>query len=131
MIYFDSNKNKLIPIDKKDIDINIKNKSNECELVIRFYCSELSHFKEWFNDSNQERILSGWSRRSEYKRDIFISDLLGKDMKFCNCYLTSFNLYDYTSKFEVLLRCDYYETNGTYPELKAIYRNIKIDSILK
>ena len=133
MIYYDSNKNKFIPIDKKDIDIRyIKNNNilgyitNDCELVIRFDYSELNHFKEW--DSNQKERMR---YVSEYKRDIFISDLLGKDMKFYNCYLFSFNLYDYTSQFEVLLRCDYYETNGTYPELKAIYRDIKIDLILK
>jgi hypothetical protein len=132
MIYYDSNKNKFIPIDKRDIDINITNNnmrySNECELTIRLDCSELNHFREWFDDSNHHERMR---YTSEYKRDIFISDLLGKDMKFCNCYLSSFNLYDYTSQFEVLLKCDYYEIGGTYPELKAIYRDIKIDLILK
>jgi hypothetical protein len=135
MIYYDSNKNKFINIDKRDIDITHITNSNisitngfNCELTIRFDCSELNHFREWFDDSNHHERMR---YPSEYKRDIFISDLTGKDMRFCNCYLSIFNLYDYTSQFEVLLKCDYYEIGGTYPELKAIYRDIKIDLILK
>ena len=40
------------------------------------------------------------------------------------------NNYETINQFEVLLRCDYYEKGGVYPELKAIYRDMKIDLIL-
>jgi len=155
MIYYDSHKNKFIPIDKKDIDINFITNNNvttrrlskECELVIRFDYSELNYFKEWFNDSHDTQRMR---YVSEYKRDIFISDSdTGEDTKLCNCFISSLGSYDiklpyiekltndrYTTnyetinQFEVLLKCDYYEKGGVYPELRAIYRDKKIDLIL-
>jgi hypothetical protein len=131
MIYYDSHKNKFIPLDIKDIDFNYITNNNistrqlskECELVIRFDYSELEHFKEWFNDSDQRMVRK---YVSEYKRDIFISG--DKDMKFSNCYLASINSYE--NYFEITLYCDYYNFGGVYPELKAIYRDMKIDLIL-
>ena len=142
MIYYDSHKNKFIPLDIKDIDFNYITNNNistrqlskECELVIRFDYSELSYFKEWFNDSHD---IQRMRYVSEYKRDIFLSDPNNLDTKFCNCFISSMELYDFRSpynsvvnQFEVLLKCDYYEKGGVYPELKAIYRDKKIDLIL-
>ena len=154
MIYYDSHKNKFIPIDKKDIEIKFITNNNittrqlskECELVIRFDYSELNYFKEWLDcthDIQRMRYVS------EYKRDIFISDSDNSDTKFCNCFISSIgsfeikvpyiekltddrytNNYETINQFEVLLRCDYYEKGGVYPELKAIYRDMKIDLIL-
>lgn len=126
MIYYDSHKNKFIPLDIKDIDfkyttnnnISTRQLSKECELIIRFDYSELEHFKEWFNDIN-------YNNKINYVRDIFISG--DKDMKFSNCYLASINSYE--NYFEIKLYCDYYNF-GVYPELKAIYRDMKIDLIL-
>ncbi len=126
LIYYDSNNNNFIPLDIKDIDFTIQ-LSNECELVIRFDYSELEHFKEWINDSDRRTV----SKVCEYKRDIFIlSDKSEnrKDMKFSNCYLVSINSYE--NYFEIKLHCDYYYLGGVYPELKAIYRDKKIDLIL-
>jgi hypothetical protein len=142
MIYYDSHKNKFIPIDKKDIEVKFITNNNvttrrlskECEIVIRFDYSELNYFKEWLDcthDIQRMRYVS------EYKRDIFISDPDNSDTKFCNCFISSMELYDFRSpynsvvnQFEVLLKCDYYEKGGVYPELKAIYRDMKIDLIL-
>lgn len=143
MIYYDSHKNKFIPLDIKDIDfkyttnnnIHTRQLSKECELIIRFDYSELSYFKEWFNDIHD--INGRMAYAFEYKRDIFISDPDNSDTKFCNCFISSIELYDFASpynsvvnQFEVLLKCDYYEKGGVYPELKAIYRDKKIDLIL-
>jgi hypothetical protein len=142
MIYYDSHKNKFIPIDKKDIEVKFITNNNvttrrlskECEIVIRFDYSELNYFKEWLDcthDIQRMRYVS------EYKRDIFKSDPDNSDTKFCNCFISSMELYDFRSpynsvvnQFEVLLKCDYYEKGGVYPELKAIYRDMKIDLIL-
>ena len=93
-------------------------------MVIRFDYSDLEHFKEWFNDSDQRMVRK---YVSEYKRDIFISSDK-KDMKFSNCYLVSINSHD--NYFEIKLNCDYYNIGGDFPELKAIYRDRKIDLIL-
>ena len=144
MIYYDSHKNKLITIDKKDIEakfitnnnITTKRLSKEGELVIRFDYTEFSYFKKWFNDIHD--INGRMAYAAEYKRDIFISDTdSGIDTKFCNCFISSMQLYDFASpcnsvinQFEVSLKCDYYEKGGFYPELKAIYRDKKIDLIL-
>jgi hypothetical protein len=146
MIYYDSHKNKFIPLDIKDIDfkyttnnnISTRQLSKECELVIRFDYSELEHFKEWINDSDQRMVRK---YVSEYKRDIFISSdekdtsltnnqtkIFKQDSKFSNCYLASINTHD--NYFEITLYCDYYNIGGVYPELKAIYRDMKIDLIL-
>lgn len=142
MIYYDSHKNKFIPIDKKDIEVKFITNNNvttrqlskECELVIRFDYSELKYFKEWLSDTHDTQRVR---YVSEYKRDIFISDPDNSDTKFCNCFISSMELYDFRSpynsvvnQFEVLLKCDYYEKGGVYPELKAIYRDKKIDLIL-
>ena len=142
MIYYDSHKNKFITIDKKDIEVKFITNNNvttrqlskECELVIRFDYSELKYFKEWLNDSHDTQRMR---YASEYKRDIFISDPDNSDTKFCNCFISSMELYDFRSpynsvvnQFEVLLKCDYYEKGGAYPELKSIYRDMKIDLIL-
>jgi hypothetical protein len=130
MIYYDSHKNNFIPLDIKDIDFNYTTTTtigNECELVIRFDYSELEHFKEWINYLDQRIV----RKVSEYKRDIFIlSDKSEnrKDMKFSNCYLVSINSYE--NYFEIKLYFDYYHLGGVYPELKAIYRDRKIDLIL-
>ena len=126
MIYYDSHKNKFIPLDIIDLDFNYTTNNNittrqlskECELVIRFGYLELEHFKEWINDSKSFRV---------NKRDIFISSD-EKDIKFSNCYLTSINSYE--NHFEITLYCDYYNIGGVYPELKSIYRDRKIDLIL-
>ena len=142
MIYYDSHKNKFITIDKKDIEVKFITNNNvttrrlskECELIIRFDYSELKYFKEWFDDTHDSQRMR---YVSEYKRDIFISDPDNSDTKFCNCFISSMELYDFRSpynsvinQFEVLLKCDYYEKGGVYPELKAIYRDKKIDLIL-
>ena len=142
MIYYDSHKNKFITIDKKDIEVKFITNNNvttrqlskECELVIRFDYSELKYFKEWLSDTHDTQRMR---YVSEYKRDIFISDPDNSDTKFCNCFISSMELYDFRSpynsvvnQFEVLLKCDYYEKGGVYPELKAIYRDKKIDLIL-
>lgn len=142
MIYYDSHKNKFIPINKKDIEVKFITNNNvttrqlskECELVIRFDYSELKYFKEWLSDTHDTQRVR---YVSEYKRDIFISDPDNSDTKFCNCFISSMELYDFRSpynsvvnQFEVLLKCDYYEKGGVYPELKAIYRDMKIDLIL-
>ncbi len=144
MIYYDSHKNKFITIDKKDIEVKFITNNNvttrrlskECELIIRFDYSELKYFKEWFDDTHDSQRMR---YVSEYKRDIFISDPdYGIDTKFCNCFISSMELYDFRSpynsvvnQFEVLLKCDYYEKGGVYPELRAIYRDKKIDLILR
>jgi len=143
MIYYDSHKNKFITIDKKDIEVKFITNNNittrrlskECELVIKFDYSELKYFKEWLDDTHDSQRMR---YVSEYKRDIFISDSDSAiDTKFCNCFISSMELYDFRSpynsvvnQFEVLLKCDYYEKGGVYPELKAIYRDKKIDLIL-
>jgi hypothetical protein len=142
MIYYDSYKNKFIPINKKDIEVKFITNNNvttrqlskECELVIRFDYSELKYFKEWLDDTHDSQRMR---YVSEYKRDIFISDPDNSDTKFCNCFISSMELYDFRSpynsvvnQFEVLLKCDYYEKGGVYPELKSIYRDMKIDLIL-
>ena len=143
MIYYDSHKNKFIHINKKDIEVKFITNNNvttrrlskECELIIRFDYSELKYFKEWFDDTHDSQRMR---YVSEYKRDIFISDPdYGIDTKFCNCFISSMELYDFRSpynsvvnQFEVLLKCDYYEKGGVYPELRAIYRDMKIDLIL-
>ncbi len=142
MIYYDSHKNKFIHINKKDIEVKFITNNNvttrqlskECELVIRFDYSELKYFKEWLNDAHDSQRMR---YVSEYKRDIFISDPDNSDTKFCNCFISSMELYDFRSpynsvinQFEVLLKCDYYEKGGVYPELKSIYRDMKIDLIL-
>jgi hypothetical protein len=142
MIYYDSHKNKFIPINKKDIEVKFITNNNvttrqlskECELVIRFDYSELKYFKEWLSDTHDTQRVR---YVSEYKRDIFISDPDNSDTKFCNCFISSMELYDFRSpynsvvnQFEVLLKCDYYEKGGVYPELKSIYRDMKIDLIL-
>jgi|AACY02.10.fsa_nt_gi hypothetical protein len=142
MIYYDSHKNKFITINKKDIEVKFITNNNvttrqlskECELVIRFDYSELKYFKEWLSDTHDTQRVR---YVSEYKRDIFISDPDNSDTKFCNCFISSMELYDFKSpynsvvnQFEVLLKCDYYEKGGVYPELKAIYRDKKIDLIL-
>ena len=142
MIYYDSHKNKFITIDKKDIEIKYVTNNNvttrqlskECELVIRFDYSELKYFKEWLSDTHDTQRMR---YVSEYKRDIFISDPDNSDTKFCNCFISSMELYDFRSpynsvvnQFEVLLKCDYYEKGGVCPELKSIYRDMKIDLIL-
>ena len=142
MIYYDSHKNKFIHINKKDIEVKFITNNNvttrqlskECELVIRFDYSELKYFKEWLSDTHDTQRVR---YVSEYKRDIFISDPDNSDTKFCNCFISSMELYDFKSpynsvvnQFEVLLKCDYYEKGGVYPELKSIYRDMKIDLIL-
>lgn len=141
MIYYDSHKNKFITINKKDIEVKFITNNNitrglskECEIVIRFDYSELNYFKEWLSDTHD---IQRMRYASEYKRDIFISDPDNSDTKFCNCFISSMELYDFRSpynsvvnQFEFLLKCDYYEKGGTYPELKSIYRDMKIDLIL-
>lgn len=152
MIYYDSHKDKFITLDKKDIEIRYTTNNNittrrlskECELIIRFDETHLNYFQEWIsttNDTQRMRYVS------EYKRDIFISDN-GVDTKLCNCFIYNLGSYDIRqpyieeinnsyvtnyetiNQYEVLLKCDYYEKGGVYPELKAIYRDNKIDLIL-
>lgn len=138
MIYYDSTKDIFIPIDKKDFEFNV-NKFNRFDtsgnITIKFDYSELKYFKDWFSESQD---MNGTRYKSTYVRNIFISDPDGRDIKFINCYITSMELFDFTTQynrlvnqFEVCISCDHYESGGIYPELKSIYRDKKIDLILK
>jgi len=139
MIYYDSTQDIFIPIDKKDFEFNI-NKFNRFDtsgnITIKFDYSELKYFKDWFRESQD--IMNGTRYKSTYVRNIFISDPDSRDMKFINCYIKSMELFDFSNQysrlvnqFEVYISFDHYESGDTYPELKSIYRDKKIDLILK
>lgn len=60
---------------------------------------------------------------SEYKRDLYITDLKDKQIKLLNCFIKSVK--DNDTFLTIELYCDHYiiGDSTTFPELKSLYRN--------
>ena len=130
MIYYDSTWNKIINIDPVNVEIETNNISSgfnprtSTSLRIKFNYSDINYIKDWFDES----LPSGG--RNSQKRNIFISD-----KKFSGCFIKNVIMNEFYSQnpnnlIQVDINTDYVEF-GEFPELIAIYRDIKIDLILK
>lgn len=137
MIYYDSTWDKIINIDPVNVEIETNNLSSGfnprtstlfyrlgASLRIKFNYSDINYIKDWFDES----LPSG--DRDSQKRNIFISD-----KKFSGCFIKNVIMNEFYSQnpnnlIAVDINTDYVEF-GEFPELIAIYRDIKIDLILK
>lgn len=124
MILFDSSLNEVIIID--DIKVNTTkldgiSQMTEINIILNYKYEE--YVKKWFLDMFNENLYD----KRKYVRDIFIKGKV--DMLFSNCYPTSWDRNN-MQRIELSLTCDYSEIGGNYPQLKAIYRDRKIDELL-
>jgi hypothetical protein len=82
--------------------------------------SACDYIRDWYLES-----LPGGKLRyaSEYKRDLYITDLKDKQIKLINCFIKSVD--DKDTFLTVEIYCDNYiiGDSTTFPELKSLYRN--------
>ena len=80
------------------------------------------YIKDWYLETLQQT--NGKLRyASEYKRDLYITDLKDKQIKLINCFIKSVE--DKDTFLTIELYCDHYimGDSTTFPELKSLYRN--------
>ena len=124
MILYDINNDKIIKIINFDY--------NE-ERISSWKITEMKNFsfdvgeesceyiKNWYLKALQQT--NGTRYASEYKRDLYITDLKDKQIKLIGCFIKSV---DYKDTFLTIeLYCDHYiiGDSTTFPELKSLYRN--------
>ena len=132
MYLYDSKKDLFIDI--IDIEVSQQAISNNLNIyyapnfTIKFKLEDFDYVQNWFSQiySEDGQLIS----KKDYIRDIFI---LGRksDMKLANTYPISYQTNDIELVIE--LRCDYLANDEkfTFPELKQLYRDRKIDRILE
>ena len=96
----------------------------ESNITIKLDISYLLWVKDWLGEIWLGNGKFNYS--NNYKREIFITNK--GDMKFVGAYPKSYQYDDRTIELE--FTCDYHDINGSYPELKQIYRDRKINQIL-
>jgi hypothetical protein len=80
------------------------------------------YIRDWYLETLQQT--NGKLRyASEYKRDLYITDLKDKQIKLINCFIKSVD--DKDTFLTIELYCDHYimGDSTTFPELKSLYRN--------
>lgn len=122
MILFDKSIDDTILIDDIKVNSNIVGGMKNTDIIITLNIKYLEYVKNWFSDMFNENHFD----KKKYVRDIFVTNKV--DMMFVNCYPISWSSQDI--KIELILECDYSEIGGNFPELKAIYRDRKIDELL-
>lgn len=101
-----------------DISIEV----NECNST---------YIKDWYLQTLQQ-INGRLHYASEYKRDLFVTDLKNKTIKLVGCYIKSV-AYMEDDSLTVELSCDTFLFHiligDTFPELKMMYRNKILTSL--
>lgn len=121
MILYDIDSNEIIRVLNFAYDEDFSNYRTEMK-NISFDVGEESceYIKDWYLES-----LPGGKLRyaSEYKRDLYITDLKDKQIKLINCFIKSVE--DKDTFLTIELYCDHYTIGDstTFPELKSLYRN--------
>jgi hypothetical protein len=121
MILYDIDSNEIIKVLNFTYDEDFSNYRTEMK-NISFDVGEESceYIKDWYLES-----LPGGKLRyaSEYKRDLYITDLKDKQIKLINCFIKSVE--DKDTFLTIELYCDHYTIGDstTFPELKSLYRN--------
>ena len=91
-----------------DISIEV----NECNST---------YIKDWYLQTLQQTN-GKLHYASEYKRDLFVTDLKNRTIKLVGCYIKSVS-YMEDDSLTVELSCDTHIIGDTFPELKMMYRN--------
>lgn len=84
--------------------------------------SACDYIRDWYLETLKQT--DGKLRyASEYKRDLYITDLKDKQIKLINCFIKSVE--DKDTFLTIELYCDHYiiGDSTTFPELKSLYRN--------
>jgi hypothetical protein len=88
--------------------------------------SACDYIRDWYLES-----LPGGKLRyaSEYKRDLYVTDLKDKNAKLINCFIKSVE--DKDSFLTVEIYCDHYihGDKAAFPELKSLYRNAVLSGL--
>ena len=122
MIYYDHTKEIFINILTALVGANTPNLTTDCKLILETDYINLSYFEEWYSD------IYLLKNSYEYKRDIFLLNTeTVKDVSIRNCFISEVSHLD--DKCEIKINGDYYEI-GSFPELKSLYRDKKIELIL-
>lgn len=125
MILYDIDSDEIIKVLNFTYDVDYSNYRNlrRTEMKnISFDVGEESceYIRDWYLES-----LPGGKLRyaSEYKRDLYVTDLKDKNVKLINCFIKSVE--DKDSFLTVEIYCDHYihGDNAAFPELKSLYRN--------
>jgi hypothetical protein len=131
MILYDIDSDEIIKVLNFTYDEDFSNYRNlrRTEMKnISFDVGEESceYIKDWYLES-----LPGGKLRfaSEYKRDLYITDLKDKQIKLINCFIKSVD--DKDTFLTVGIYCDNYiiGDSTTFPELKSLYRNAILSSL--
>ena len=122
MILYDIDSDEIIKVLNFTYDEDFSNYRTEMK-NISFDVGEESceYIKDWYLES-----LPGGKLRyaSEYKRDLYITDLKDKQIKLLNYFIKSVE--DKDTFLTIELYCDHYTIGDstTFPELKSLYRNV-------
>ena len=132
MILYDIDSDEIIQILRFDYDIESPQMPNRFTISrhemtnisfdVSFDVGEsvCEYIKDWYLES-----LPGGKLRnaSEYKRDLYITDLKNKQIKLINCFIKS--VVDKDTFLTIEIYCDNYIVGDStiFPELKSLYRN--------
>lgn len=126
MILYDIDSDEIIKVLNFDFNIPYRfTTANHNEMTnISFDVGEQSHeyIRDWYLETLKQT--DGKLRyASEYKRDLYITDLKDKQIKLINCFIKSVE--DKDTFLTIELYCDHYiiGDSTTFPELKSLYRN--------
>ncbi len=149
MILYDKKIDKIIVIDKHNIDFEHKQSGNNSvrgftptSFVHNEYClklvlgyNEFDYIKYWFEEIHSNEGIARYA--SEYKRDIFITDMPGygvvdnniMNRKFSGCLIRNIETDYFSNIIRVEISVDYFEV-GEFNDLKSIIRDKKLEEIL-
>ena len=134
MILYDIDSNEIIRLLKFDykIEANLSggplNATRHEMRNISFDVGESAcdYIRDWYLES-----LPGGKLRfaSEYKRDLYITDLKDQNAKLINCFIKSVD--DKDTFLTVEIYCDHYihGDKEAFPELKSLYRNAILSAL--
>ena len=95
---------------------NISIDVNECNST---------YIKDWYLQTLQQ---TNGKLHSEYKRDLFVTDLKNRTIKLVGCFIKSVS-YMEDDSLTVELSCNTQIIGDTFPELKMMYRNKILTSL--
>lgn len=124
MILYDIDSDEIIKVLKFDYEETGFSSWKTAEMKnISFDVGEESceYIKDCYLETLQQT--NGKRHTSEYKRDLYITDLKDKQIKLINCFIKSVE--DKDTFLTIELYCDHYimGDSTTFPELKSLYRN--------
>ena len=126
MILYDIDSDEIIKVLRFDFDITYRfttvNHNGMTNISFDVGEESYEYIRDWYLES-----LQGGKLRfaSEYKRDLYITDLKDKQIKLINCFIKSVDVDDKDTFLTVEIYCDNYiiGDSTTFPELKSLYRN--------